>query len=451
MAEGNTAPEIKTFDELKKEFEKMFLFADEGVLRLLCATVIGNQLDNDPIWLMLVASSSGGKSELINTFSNIKVGSHNLIFPISDLTTNTFASGMKRTGQETSLLHRMPPGAIMTFKDFTSMLSKRKEDRIAIMGQMREIYDQKYLKETGTGEQIKWEGKVGAIAGSTEVIYQQLEDLSAMGDRFIMYSMTQPDSLELARFSMQYKKDGRSKSGDRDYIASCVKSYCEYIISNMEEDRATLSEDTEEDIISVADFCTKARSGVIINERKGYIDFVPSREMPVRMMEQLLAIAKAFLVMKKTEPKMLGPKEKEAQKNTLSKEERNVLYKIAFDSIPIKRRIALKALAKYEGGVTTKGLATSIDYPTPTVGGWLAQLNGLGICSREARSGPKGDIWKMHDKYRKIMVKFEHVQVVQGILEGDEDEEDQIDEAWDALNVQQATAEAVPPEEELNW
>ena len=442
--------EIKTFDALEKEFEKMLLFADKGVLKLLIASVIGNQLDNDPIWLMLITSSSGGKTELLNSLNEIKIGENKLMYPISDLTTNTFASGMKRTGKETSLLHRIPTGGIMAFKDFTSMISKRKEDRMIIMSQMREIYDKTYIKETGNGETINWEGKLGAIAGSTEVIYQYLEDLSAMGDRFIMYSIAQPNSLKLLKFSMDYKKSGRNKESDRKNLQEYTKEYVEFIMDNMKEELAELPEETENDIMAVSDFCTKARSGVIINERRGYVDFVPSREMPLRMMDQLLAIAKAFIVMKITEPdKMLGKNQKENNKKQLTKDEKDIIYKIAFDSIPIKRRIALKALAKYDGGVTTKGLATSINYPTQTVAGWLSQLNGLGICKREIRQGSMGDIWKMYKAYRDIMIKFEHIEVVDEILD-DKDSEDDINDSWDAYN-SEVNGEGDSPQEELDW
>lgn len=157
---------ITTFKQLEEEYKKIFLIKDEGIIRLLIATVIGNYLPIDPIWLMIVAASSGGKSELMLSLN--KVGE--TIVPISDLTTNTFASGQTRTGKETSLLHKMKPGSVLVFKDFTSILSKNRESKGEIMAQLREIFDGKYTKRTGTGDDIVWEGKIGAIAGSTENI-----------------------------------------------------------------------------------------------------------------------------------------------------------------------------------------------------------------------------------------------------------------------------------------
>lgn len=429
--EKENAIEITRFSELEAEFKKAFLIVDEGIIGLLVDTVIANQMDMDPVWLFLVAPSSGGKSELITSINDIEVGGQKLVYPISDLTTNTFASGQKKKGKETSLLHKMPPGALMTFKDFTSMLSKNKDARTEIMGQLREIYDKEYVKRTGTGDDIIWRGKVGAIAGATEVVYDYQEDFAAMGDRFIMYSIRQPERRALLDFVMANKANPDfNKEAIRQHLRVCMKSYVEYILANFKEDDAQLSAETKEDIINVADFCTLVRSGVIVDRRKGTVEFVPAAEMPTRMIEQLLAIASATLARHMSEP-LSGGKNTPHAKGELTEAEKLTLYKIAFDSIPKKRRMALRKLAQYVGGITTKGLAMSINYQTSVVQGWLNQLNGLGICTREAKGGNQGDLWKLNPKYRAIMVKFEGIAVEEGTLEGDGgDDDEDWDEAW---------------------
>lgn len=427
-----TKVEIHRFVDLKREFDRAFLIVDDGILGLLVDTCIANQMDMDPVWLFLVAPSSGGKSELITSINDIEIGGQKMVYPISDLTTNTFASGQKKKGKETSLLHKMPPGALMTFKDFTSMLSKNKDARTEIMGQLREIYDKEYIKRTGTGDDIIWRGKVGAIAGATEVVYDYQEDFAAMGDRFIMYSIKQPERRALLDFVMKNKEDKTfNKEAIRQHLRACMKSYVEYILANLKEDDAQLSAETKEDIINVADFCTLVRSGVIVDKRKGTVEFVPAAEMPTRMIEQLLAIASATLARHLSEPLSVG--DDVHTKGELTEQEKITLYKIAFDSIPKKRRMALRKLAQYVGGITTKGLAMSINYQTSVVQGWLNQLNGLGICTREMKGGNQGDLWKLNPKYRAIMVKFEKITVEEGSLEGDgNDSEDDIQESWTA-------------------
>ena len=122
----------------------------------------------------------------------------------------------------------------------------------------------------------------------------------------------------------------------------------------------------------------------------------------------------------------------EQASNNLSPAEREIIYKIAFDSIPIKRRIALREMAKYAGGVKTAGLAAHIGYPTEPVQEWLQQLAGLGICYREARvSG--GTVWHMHPQYRTIMMKFEKLEAMDGVLEVAQEEEAddfEVESAW---------------------
>lgn len=420
--------DITDVKQLQAVFDKHLLMADRGVIPLSVAVTIGNQfVELDPIWMLLIAPPSGGKTEIISSFNNInnKEGIP-LFYPISDLTINTFASGQERTGKETSLLNKIPFGGIMSYKDFTSILAKNPEARAEIMGQLREIYDKEYVKRTGTGKDIMWRGKIGALAGCTEALYEFQENLSAMGDRFIMYSILQPDRMEVLKRIMKAKRDRVNKEDSRDEMKIAMKGYVEHVLRNMKQDAVALSEEVEMDIMNVANFSTSVRSGVIIDDRRGHVKFVPSKEMPMRMTEQMLAISTAFIAMNQTSP-ALGPL---ADQGNLTQEQVNILYKIALDSIPIKRRMALRALAKYSDGVTTAGLATLLNYQTPVVQQWLSQLNGLGICTREKSRGPQGDKWTLNKEYMEIMVKFEQIKTVEGELKDDSVIEDTEDD-WD--------------------
>jgi len=423
--------EIKTLEQLQEVFDTYLLLADRDILKVMCATVISNQFKGYPNWLFLVAPSSGGKSELIQAFFGTKVNGQNLAFPISDLTVNAFASGQKKVGKETSLLHQIPPGGLLYFKDFTSMVSKAKESRTEIFKQLREIYDGSYIKRTGTGDNIHWDGKVGAVAGATQVIYEYQQEFATMGDRFIMYCMKQPDRKKLLDFILDDTRINADKGEMQKHLKDATSSFIEYTITHMHEDDVHLAQELKEDLKNVADFCTKVRSGVVVDERRpNIINFAPDHEMPVRMINQLLNLAKAFIIMRKTEAVLRGTVQ---DLDNVLPEEALVLYKVAFDSIPIKRRIALKALARYEGGVTTKGLATATNYQTPVIGSWLAQLNALGICTRQMKGGNQGDMWNLKDEYRQIMVKFEHIEVTsESLIDDSEDEEKMLDEGWDA-------------------
>jgi len=406
--------EIKTLKALEEEFQEVYLIKDRHVIKVLMASVIANRMNFGNVWLMLVAASSAGKTEFIMSLTDIP-----FIHVISDLTGKTFASGFKRQGKEASLLLQIKNG-ILAFKDFTSLLSKQRDERKEILGQLREIYDGTYEKQTGTGDKIVWKGKMGAIAGATEVIYSYLEDFSAMGDRFIMYNIEQPDRIEATRRAIE---NVVSLDEKRTHLKQCVKFYLGHVISQLEKsnDMPILHPEMRDRMVQVADFVTKARSGLVTDFKTGLVTYAPKAEMPMRVTEQLYTLGKAFVAMKKAEP---GMGNKYYNNGFLAEEDFEILYKVAFDSIPRTRRMVIVLLAKYRGGVSTAGVATALNLPTPSVHKFLSHINALGLCIRRKKDGNQGDHWEIREEYRKLMMDFEKIVPEEGELIAEEAEDE---------------------------
>lgn len=421
--------EIK-FQDIEDTFRQFMLLGDNDYIKLSYAALIGNQmLSRRPIWLMLVAPPSSGKTTALNAFNGLKIinkASGNAIEPttnISDLTENSFASGMNRGEKQTSLLQKMPRGGLMIFKDFTSILSKQEQTRRVIMGQLREIYDGAYVKRTGNGEDVLWQGKVGAIAGVTEAVFQHMETMSAMGDRFIMYQIKQPDRKDMLRFKLDQEKLGFTESTVMPQLKQMTSQYLQRAFDTMSDINITLPKQHEDEIIDVADFCTMVRSGLITNDYTGKILFVPQPEMPARMFEQMLALGAAFVFMRQMdEPNAT---------NEMTEEDFRIIYKIAFDSIPVVRRIALRYLTVYGGGADAASLARKINYETEVVAGWLAQLNALGVVDRVKRANG-GNYWKLNSKYVGIMERLDKVKATGNSLDedGEHDGGDEVEQHW---------------------
>lgn len=408
--------DITSVEALTEEVKKVLLLEDEGVVKIITAATIANRMDGRPVWLMLVAPASGSKSFLINCLNDLE-----FVHPVSDLTTNTFASGFKRNDKESSLLLKIQNG-ILTFKDFTSVLSRRRETRAELLGQLREIYDGEYVKHFGTGEDVTWRGKMGAIAGVTEVVYRYLADLSAMGDRFAMYCIDQPDKINASRKAIE---NGSSIKDLEIHLRECFKNFIGSTIDNMEEDEIHLSEDIREELLIMAAFAVDARSAVMTDFKTGMVDFVPSKEMPMRLIEQLYALATAIIVINKANEEL--PKDHPAHQNDLTQDEKKLIIKCAFDSIPVMRRKVLSILAQYRLGVRTAGMAISINLSTEMAKKYLFELNALQLCERIKRGQHKqGDLWKMDEKTRMIIAQALGIEVYDSELidnKLDEDEE----------------------------
>lgn len=413
---------IVKFKDIQEIFESFLLLRDKHLIWLTIAAVLGNQMMNRrPIWLMLVAPPSSGKTTALNALMGLEVYNKmgekiQPIHNISDITENSFASGAQSSTSETSLLNKIPKGGVMVFKDFTSILSKNSDAKRIVMGQLREIYDGSYVKRTGTGKDIMWTGKIGALAGVTESVYQHLESLSVMGDRFMLYQIPQPDRKKMLRFKLDQERKGTTEDVQMPKAKELVHAYMQRAYDNLTEVQVQISTEQEDEIIEVADFCTMVRSGIITNDFTGDIQFVPQPEMPARMFEQMLALGSTFAYMRKLDDPSI-PDDK-----ALTRDDLAIMYKIAYDSIPVTRRIALNYLVKYSGGVETSALATKTNYPSKVVQQWLEQLNALGVVKR-MKTARGTNAWSLHPQYLTLMEVLNGVKANSEMLTGDHDDD----------------------------
>lgn len=385
--------------DLEKEIQDVYLIEDKGIIRIILATIIANKLglSSKPVWLLILAGSSSGKTALLQMLDNIG----DWIIPIDTLTTNTFASGLQRS-EEVSLLWKANQGVIV-FKDFTTITSMNEEGLREIMGQMRAIYDGSFDKFTGNGADIHWQGKIGIIAGGTIATQRKMRQYSEQGERFINYVMKAPDSKEMTRRAI---KNQKGLKGKEEYLQVQVAQFVNEKIAKVQKSELVISEDIKEQMVEVADFCTLARSPVTIDPKTGRVEFVPDREMPPRVAMMLTNIAVALMIL--------------CDEEELSHDNALILYKSAMDSIPVERRLILRLLAQFRGA-TTKNLAVKLNYPTAPIASWCNQLNARGIIVRAGTDGTS-DVWKVKDAFKKTILDYENLTSIEVDLVPTEEE-----------------------------
>lgn len=356
-----------SYADLESVMSKWLLIKDIGLLRIVLAAVIANKLNADPVWIFIVAAPGATKTEFIRGLNKIEG-----IYPISDLTPNTFLSGQK--GENGSLLLRLPSGTIFTYKDFTTVLSMHRDKQQAIIAQLREIFDGYYRKEFGTGETKTWEGKIGFIAGVTSVIDKHYEIYSVLGERFIQYRPVQPNPIEVAKKAM--RNSGVDKQM-RDEIQNAMASFVAGI--EIPEGRVEISSELEDKIAHLAAFCVRARSGII---RDGYstreIDFIPETELPTRLAKQLITLYTGLTFVGHVSPEA----------------DYELIKKVALDSLPKKRKLVLGILIENKDEhLNTKKIGLKINYPTNTTRRALEDLHALGLISKKGKGQGSPDEW----------------------------------------------------------
>jgi hypothetical protein len=380
--------EKRTLQGFKDLYCKYFYLEKAEVLDMIIALAVSAKAPTDGIWMMIVGAPSGGKTEMLNTIFDV---THNHV--ISNLTANTFLSSMKgAAGSENSLLHRIGPRGLLTFKDYTSLMSQRSEVREEILGQMREIYDGFLKKESGNGNQQVWKGKLNVLIAVTDAIYTSEGNSAAMGRRVLMYELPVMDDENRVKMTRAAMKNRVSIEAIREELRIYGKELVDQLIKELPppEKMIPISDDELESIIELGNFITRARTGVE-RDYRGTLTFVNEPELPMRTCGQLSNLAQYIMYCRGDEH--------------LAQETQEFIFKVAIDSIPKQRRQAIYLLSKYRE-LTSKGAATKIGMPTETMRMALEELNVQGICERYIKNEGASDFWKIKDKCRLVMEKY---------------------------------------------
>jgi len=373
--------------ELHREFARNLLIYDLDIVTVIVAAAVANRLPGEPFWLFLIAPPASLKTELISALGGLK-----FIHPISDLTAQTFASGMNGK-KDPSLLPKLSYGTVLTFKDFTTVLSMHRDRRHEIMSQLREIYDGSYSKSWGTGKTLNWKGKIGLIAGVTTIIDTHYSIYQTLGERFVQFRLPQPDPTDVAKIAMM----NQGQEGViRGKLAAAVKNFFGRV--NL-DDVPYLNSETIDKLAELSSFVVLARSGVVRDSHGGReITYVPEPEAPPRLAKQLSLFMKSLMI--------CGLKSEKAYR---------LCCRIGFDSLHRTRRAVLKFLLTRNEPTSTTQVAAETQYPTRTIRMYLEDLAALGVIEVEKQGPGRADLWSMGDRAAKRLQLADGTEVLLGL------------------------------------
>ena len=330
-----------TFEEFQRRVNSMLIIRDPYILKLLVATYIGNFIPKtNPYWLAVIASSGGGKSEILNPLAALDDWTHE----IDNLTPRTLVSGVQgKRKQEYSLIKRLQQSGkrVLLSKDFTTLLGKNPKDLDEIFGQLRMIYDGKLVANYGNGVSVVADDlHFGYIVACTSYWYTQIGSYSAMGERFLVYEMIMPDQAKVFRLIAN-----RGSTDYRDKLKGVYKEYIEQVVhealdySPPEFDIEFL--DTIEPLIHLS---RRAKTAVQRNYR-GEVVMAHLTDAAGRVGDQILQYSQALRLINKLDGY-----------DGLLKEDIDLLARLLLTTIPQARRNMLFTLAHHQGRATLSGI-----------------------------------------------------------------------------------------------
>lgn len=276
----------KSWQKLADHISDWFYKPDLDALRISLATAVAhNSIEDNPVWLYVIGVPGSGKTSQI--IECLKVVPKSRI--LSDLSVPSLISGLGRPGKRAGygLLYEVGASALFFFKDFTTILTKRREDRDAILGALREIYDGQYSRQFGTSNhtEASWSGKITVIAAVTPAIEAMWAVNNKMGDRFVQVRLQRVNGIETARFA-------RRQIGHKNEIIEGMHKHTKALINSSITFSPMLSPLFSEQMDALAEVVAYMRCHVE-RDQKDRIMYAGQPEMPTRIIQAFTQVARA--------------------------------------------------------------------------------------------------------------------------------------------------------------
>lgn len=354
------------YEDVYKGYTKWLELDDLHCLDAMFGTVIANRYQGDPVWLFLVASSGGTKSELIMSLEDAP-----LIYSLSSITPTTLVSGSAASGGgDPSLIPKLDKH-ILCIKDFTVMLDMAQQSRDAIVSQLRDAYDGKCAKGFGTGAERHYDSKFGMVAGVTPIIEVYLQGGSAMGERFLSFYLKEDSSYNANKRIMR-KALGNILGGRKDDMRGELQEVAQQVLNYDFGGQPDLHDELQEQLFAISQWTSIMRGTVPRDKYTREVTRKALIEKPTRLITQFAKLTLGIT--------------KFRYKDHVSKDEIDLVSRTALGTVPhhLSNVVQLICRTNLDGRFTEESLAKKIRLPLEAVRKSIEDLYYLGIldCKR---------------------------------------------------------------------
>lgn len=336
---------------------------DLAALDVALATAAVEQLDGDPVWLLLVAGASTAKTE---TVSQLKTCAR--VHEVSTLTSEAaLLSASKRDEKAPNatggLLEQIGPSGVLIIKDFTSILSMHPSTRGPLLAALREVFDGYWDRYKGTdgGAGLHWSGRIVVIGAVTTSWDKHHSVVAEMGDRFVLLRIDSRDVDSREAFGLKAIENISSETEYRNELRAAVR---QLIWAVDPTDAPQLTDDERQRIFQAANLASYARTAVDTDYKGNVIDS-HAPEGPARLAKQLTQLFRGLYV--------VGVSRQRAMR---------LVIRCARDCVPPLRLQVLEYLAAHPDSLTGD-VRKGIQKPHATVDRVIQALVALGLVEQD--------------------------------------------------------------------
>lgn len=328
---------------------------DLTALDAVLAAAAVDQLDGDPVWLLLVSGSGNAKTETVSAL--LGAGAHVTSTITSEGALLSATSNKEKAKDATGgLLRKIGSTGVLVVKDVTSILSMNRDSRAAVLAALREVYDGRWERNVGTdgGKTLTWTGRIVLVGAVTTAYDAAHAVIAAMGDRF---ALVRVDS-NLGR--LEAGRQALLNVGHEEVMRSELSQAVAACLERVDPDRADLTDEVMEVLLTAANVVTLARTAVERDQRGDVVE-AHAPEAPTRFAKMLGQLVRGALALGSTKEQALV-----------------VALRVAGDSVPPMRLLVLSDVLDNSYSRTSE-VTKRVQRPRSTVDRTLQELHLLGL------------------------------------------------------------------------
>lgn len=362
-------PQLLAWENLQLVSNKWFHNPDFEALRACLATAKSLDVETRPVWLMLIAPSSCGKSDFYLPCASVYVPHEQS----DEVSVGGLLSGSANSKGE-GVLKKLTPKGLWVFSDFTVLLNMPEEKRNAVLGAHRRIYDGDYGRSLSEGP-APWHGRVHVIAACTPGIERFHRVNADLGERMLQVRVNKqpPSDGMLEKIIKQNNAHGQFHREIRDAALKLMKpnvpAHIELPISYQRR------------ILDWAEFVATCRTTVGRNYKDEIIS-VGHEEGTGRVFQEMIGLAMG-------DAALLG-------QDAVGDLQMPLIERVAFDCLPWARRAVLRAIPPKDS-VSKADLKEMSHITHPyTFDQTIQELQAIGVIFTQNFGA--GDSYKLTDK-----------------------------------------------------
>ena len=358
--------------------EYMYL-PDEEHLWVIWAAVYANRLDDDPVWLHVVAPASYGKTTALAPMSG-----HDSVVCVDVLTAAGFISGWDSGSKGNCSLAPRLDGLLVLMPDFTSVLGMPTASLKNLMGQLRRAYDGELNFKSGNQTSVQhMDVRFGLITAVTDAIDSHRDVFSDLGERFLVYRMPTLSAQQQKSMAAMRRKVDYAKKKEKMQLVT-------YRMLDRNPREPELSDRIATQLTDTALIAAMARTSVKRDRYTKSVSELTRPESCVRLSQQLCQLAKGMAMI--TGKRRVGLKE-------VSLVQRAALHTVSFTRYQLLRLL----MEAYPEMVSAEDLAPRMGLTPVTVERHLEDLGSLRLLNGFCETGGMHYRWVVSEQYGEML------------------------------------------------